>query len=185
MLIPGDISWALSLDEARADLDAIGALPGRIVLLRGNHDYWWKSPSSIRQKLRPGMDVLQNEGLSIGPFVIAGSRGWVQPGSGDSTEEDAKLYRRELIRMELSLKSAQSIQTPDQTLVVMTHFPPFDSVTRLDTPMTRLIESYCPAHVIYGHIHSRFDGYGDVTAGGTRYHLVSCDYLRFTLKQII
>ena len=81
VLVPGDISWAMHLKNAAADLKFIGDLPGRKVILRGNHDYWWDSLSKVRSALPPSMYALQNDALVIGGIAIAGSRGWTCPGS--------------------------------------------------------------------------------------------------------
>ena len=107
VLIPGDISWALQLGNALPDLQAIGELPGRKILLKGNHDYWWTSLSRVRAALPEGMQVLQYDAIDLGDIVICGSRGWNQPTEDTPLEkEDEKIYLRELQRLELSLQAA-------------------------------------------------------------------------------
>lgn len=83
VLIPGDISWAMHWAEALPDLTELASLPGKKVLLRGNHDYWWGSLTRMRAQLPPGMYMVQNDCVDIGPCVIAGSRGWLTPESPD------------------------------------------------------------------------------------------------------
>ena len=83
VLIPGDISWAMQLECAVPDLQKIGALPGRKVLIKGNHDYWWNSISRLRRMLPEGMSALQHDALDMGDFVVCGTRGWMFP-TGDA-----------------------------------------------------------------------------------------------------
>jgi hypothetical protein len=92
VLIPGDISWAMHLEDALPDLRAIGELPGRKILLRGNHDYWWGAISRVRDVLPPGMYALQNDALVLDGVAFCGSRGWTYPQNADG--EDARLYDR-------------------------------------------------------------------------------------------
>lgn len=107
VLIPGDISWAMQLDEARLDIEYIAALPGKKVIMRGNHDYWWGSISKVRDMLPCCMYALQNDTVELGSVTIAGSRGWICPGSsGFDSETDQKIYDREVIRLQLSLSGA-------------------------------------------------------------------------------
>ena len=108
VLIPGDISWAMTLEGALEDLFSIGELPGYKVLLRGNHDYWWSSISKLRSVLPDKMYAVQNDALLIGDYVICGSRGWAIT-EGETAEADKKIYERELMRMEMSLNRACAI----------------------------------------------------------------------------
>ena len=99
VLVPGDISWAMRLEDALPDLEDIAALPGEKVLLRGNHDYWWPSITRLRQALPPRMHALQNDALVVRGIVVAGTRGWITPGSHGFTPQDDKIYRREVERL--------------------------------------------------------------------------------------
>ena len=182
VLIPGDISWAMRLEEAGSDLDSIGSLPGEKILIRGNHDYWWSSLSKVRSILPPTVHALQNDSLSMGGYTFCGTRGWINPGMKDFGEHDAKIYSRELQRLELSLDSAGPA---GKDRIVLLHYPPFDEQGRA-TEVVQLLEQYKPSHVVYGHLHGEgtkfaFEGMYD----DTLYHLVSCDYIGFRLKQII
>ena len=116
VLVPGDVSWAMTLGGALPDLLDIAALPGQKVLLRGNHDYWWPSLTKLRAALPEGMFALQNDALRLGSVVVAGTRGWVCPGSGDFDAEDEKIYTRELGRLQLSLAAAQKLRQPGDPL---------------------------------------------------------------------
>lgn len=178
VLIPGDISWAMQVQDALPDLQAIGALPGQKILLRGNHDYWWCGITRLREMLPEKMYAVQNDALRIGDTVFCGTRGWTLPGSG-AAPEDEKIYNRELMRMEMSLKRAAALRTG--RLVVMCHFPPLGeggTATRLSD----LLEQYRADDVVYGHLHGvSLRGAVTGTCGGIRYHCVSCDGLGFKL----
>ena len=136
VLIPGDISWAMQLDEAREDIAFIGALPGTKILMRGNHDYWWASLSKVRAFLPKGVHALQNDAIDIGGAVIAGSRGWMCPGSsGFDPETDRKIYDREAIRLGMSLQKAGK----GSRIIAMLHYPPFNE-KRNSSAFTDLFE---------------------------------------------
>lgn len=183
VLVPGDISWAMHLKDALGDLEAIGHLPGRKVLLRGNHDYWWSSISRVREALLPGCYALQNDSLVLDGVAVCGTRGWVIPGEPGISAEDDRIYARELLRLEMTLRSARS-RADGRPLIAMMHFPPLME-NRRDTGFTRLLEGYGVAHVVYGHLHgkslaSAFRG----ALRGVCYHQVSCDGLGFRLYQL-
>jgi predicted phosphohydrolase len=176
VLIPGDISWAMSFEDALHDLAAICALPGRKILLKGNHDYWWGSITRLRQALSGEAYALQNDALLFGGVGFAGSRGWEKIG------EDGKIQRREIIRMELSLRTAR--EKGSERIVAMTHYPPFDESGGA-SPMTRLFEEYGVSDVVYGHLHGEgARGAVQGERGGVRYHLAACDYLNFKLLEL-
>jgi predicted phosphohydrolase len=183
VLIPGDISWAMRLEEALPDLDAIGAMPGRKVLLRGNHDYWWSSPAKIRNVLREGTYLVQNDSVVIGDFVFCGSRGWTLPVDSSFTPKDEKIYAREKQRLRMSLESAA--KTGKRT-IGMLHYPPLFEDYR-DTDFAELFAEFGAEQVVFGHLHGdilRSVRLTDVVDNGTVYNLVSADYLDFKLKQV-
>ncbi len=176
VLIPGDISWAMQVEQAMPDLLAIAALPGRKVLLRGNHDYWWCGIGRLRDMLPEGMYAVQNDALLLDDVAVCGTRGWTLPSPGGSPE-DEKIYSRELIRMEMSLERAAQMKR--KRLIVMCHYPPLGE-GGAETPLSRLLERYRPDDVVYGHLHGA-SLRGAVTGliHGIRYHCVSCDGLDF------
>lgn len=182
VLIPGDISWAMRLEDAVPDLREIGALPGRKILLRGNHDYWWGAITRVREALPKGMYALQNDALALDGVTFCGSRGWnYQPEGGES--DDARLYARELIRMRISLEQARRL-SPEGPLVALTHFPPLGE-DGAATPMSALLEEFGVEDVVYGHLHglsikTAFSG----VVNGVRYHFVSCDGVGFRLYAV-
>ncbi len=173
LLIAGDISWAMRAEDARADLDFIGSFKGKKVILRGNHDYWWKSVSQVRAMAGTGTYVIQNDSVKIGGVVIAGSRGWTEP---DGTPESEKIYDREVLRIKMSLSDAGKKRAEGDKLIVMTHYPPF--VSRKGSPVTDAITEAGAYAVVYGHIHGR-NYKKDIaqTVDGIPYYLTSCDIL--------
>ncbi len=184
VLISGDISWAMQLDEAIADLKTLENLKGTKVMIRGNHDYWWKSVSRIRAALPENFYVLQNDALKFGNVVICGSRGWTCEGSPDWTSDDKKLYYREEERLRLALSAAEKIKEDGDKLVVMVHFPPFN-VRRENSLYTELFEKSGVSAVVYGHLHGkecRTDK--KLSKNGIDYYLTSCDQVDFKLVEI-
>ncbi len=181
VLIPGDISWAMQVQDALPDLMAIGQLPGIKLLLRGNHDYWWCGITRLREMLPQGMHAIQNDALRIGDTAFCGTRGWTLPGSG-TTEEDEKIYRRELQRMEMSLDRAMAMKA--SRLVVMCHYPPLGE-GGAETPLSQLLGRYPVDDVVYGHLHGpSLRGAVNGVYGGIRYHCVSCDGLQFQVYRL-
>ncbi len=184
VLIAGDISWGMYLEEAQPDLDLIGKLPGKKVILRGNHDYWWKSISAVRNILPKDMYAVQNDSIRFDNILVCGSRGWTVPETEFKTSEDEKIFKRELIRLELSLEEMQSKRQKDDFVVVMTHYPPFNS-KMCESEVTKLIEKYKPDCVIYGHLHGKACRVKlDHTINNVRYLLTSCDQIDCKLVEI-
>lgn len=184
VIVAGDISWAMQLADAVADLNWIAALPGRKLLLRGNHDYWWSSISKVRQALPPGMAALQNDCFVFEGWAICGTRGWICPGEeGFDSEHDEKIYRREVGRLQLSLESAE--REGQRRIIAALHYPPF---SRQSAPsgFTELLERFGAAHCVYGHIHDEgrdklFQG----ERGGVTYRFVASDGVGFSPVPVI
>ena len=184
VIVAGDISWAMQLSGAADDMNWIAALPGRKLLLRGNHDYWWSSISKVRAALPPGMAALQNDHYVFEDWAICGSRGWICPGEeGFDSEHDEKIYRREIGRLELSLESARLAGR--ERIVAALHYPPFN---RQGSPsgFTELLERYGVSYCVYGHIHDEgrdrlFQG----ERGGVNYIFVAADGVDFTPVPVI
>jgi len=178
ILIPGDISWAMQFDDVKTDLQSIAELPGTKILLRGNHDYWWSSISRLRAYLPAGMLALQNDSVTLNGLAICGTRGWNFPTEQNMLDaQELKIYRRELIRLELALESAKKAQLP---ILAMMHFPPLLAEHR-DSEFTALLEKYGVKLCVYGHLHGAgiqngFSG----TRNGIQYRLVSCDSIDFS-----
>lgn len=178
ILMPGDISWALKLHEARFDLEFLGMLPGTIICVAGNHDYWWQSLAQVRAALPDNMEVIQNDHVQAGDIAICGSRGWWCPGSQYYKAEDLKIYSRELIRMENSLKSVDNSKAKD--IIVLIHFMP-TAECHEKNEFIELFQKYGVKTVIYSHLHGGAVGHRlPESAWGIKFHLVSADYLNFS-----
>ena len=175
VFIPGDISWALKLEEAKADLAWIDSLPGTKVLLRGNHDLWWGSMKKMRG-LYESVRFIQNDCCEFDDFVLCGSRGWLCPGDPDFTEStDRKIYLRELLRLEMSLSSAAAC---GKRIVAATHFPPMNR-DHEPSGFTELYKKYGVKTALFGHLHgeSAFRNAPEGEFDGVNYRLVSLDRL--------
>ena len=182
VLIPGDISWAMHLEDALNDLEAIGTLPGRKILIRGNHDYWWGSISKLRAVLPENMFTLQNDALRLSGYIFCGSRGWMQAADKEDIENH-KIYQRELLRMELSLVCANKLKQ-NERVIALTHYPPTDAAGNSNA-MTSLFDKFDVKDVVYGHLHGvagQFAFAGKI--GSVTYHPVSCDGLNFKLYEL-
>ena len=185
VLIPGDISWAMQLKDAIPDLEEISRLPGRKILCKGNHEYWWSSLSRLRAALPGNMTALQFDAVDAGPCVVCGTRGWNYPTEGNPfPEEDGKIFRREVQRLELALDRAEAIGEGKPILVMM-HFPP-RMKDDPETPFTRALEARERVKaVVYGHLHGDAFAAGfDGEYRGIRYYPVSCDGIGFRPREI-
>ena len=178
VLLPGDLSWAMRLEEAIEDLNSIAALPGTKLLLRGNHDYWWSAIGRVRRALGEGMYALQNDSVLLNGRLYAGSRGWVIPSPDQPEDDDVRIYVRERMRLEISLKNARA-KDKDAPITVMMHYPP---LTEELPGFSDILEAYGVEDCVYGHLHGG-GLYGAVRGErrGVRYHQVSCDGLDFKL----
>ena len=178
VLLAGDHSWAMKLDDAKSDLAFLSTLPGKKILIRGNHDYWWSTISKVRKVLFKDMFAIQNDSLKIGSYIFCGTRGW--------SFDDEKLINRELIRLEMSLKDAKSKMKEGDTIICMLHFPPFDKNGK-ETGFNKLIEDYGVKFVVYGHLHlpSSRNAKLKIIRNGVTYFLTSCDMVKNSLVEIV
>ena len=173
----------MGIKNAAEDLAWLAQLPGRKLLLRGNHDYWWSSLAKMQQLYGENFEFLQNDCIMAGDTAICGTRGWVLPSSENFTAEDEKIYKREAIRLEMSLKAAAK-QNPASIIVAM-HYPPLFAAEE-HTLFTDLLERYQVQYCVYGHIHGEnhvltFEG----ERASVNYKLVSCDTQGFALTRIL
>ena len=183
VIICGDISWAMGVKNAAEDLAWLAQLPGRKLLLRGNHDYWWSSLAKMQQLYGEHFEFIQNDCTMVDNISICGTRGWVLPSAENFSAEDEKIYKREALRLELSLKAAQH-HNPEQLIVAM-HYPPLFAADE-HTLFTDLMEKYHVNHCVYGHILGEnhvltFEGERE----GVNYKLVSCVTQGFALTRIL
>jgi len=182
VLIPGDISWAMTIDDALPDLQWVDSLPGRKYFIRGNHDYWWRSIQRLNE-LSETMYFIQNQFFAYQDAAICGTRGWVCPGTPGYTSQDDKIYQREALRLELSLQAAK--HAGHDQIIAMIHYPPANE-KKEPSLFTRLFEQYNVSHVVYGHLHGEdshmFGSLGRINQ--VTYQLASCDYLNFQVTAL-
>lgn len=184
VLIGGDISWAMNLEDAKSDLEYFKELKGKKIFIKGNHDYWWSGITKVRDALPQNCFALQNDFIKFDNTIICGSRLWAVPGAPDFSLEDKKIYSRETERLTLSLKSAQKLRQEGDKLIALIHFPPFN-VKRENSAFTDLFEEYKVNTVVYGHLHGknvRADKL--VVKNGIKYYLTSCDQVENKLTEI-
>ncbi len=180
VLVCGDTSWAMRLEEAQPDLEYVADLPGRKILLRGNHDYWWSSRAKVRAALPDSMQLLQNDSLEVEGWQICGSRGWLLP-TPESSAEDVRIFERELGRLATSLEAARGTGPR----LAMLHYPPFD-VQLGGSPVVDLLRAHGVQRCVYGHLHAMEPGtYPDGEHEGIEYHCVSVDLVDFTPRRIV
>lgn len=183
VVVPGDISWAINFDEAKADFDFINRLNGHKVILKGNHDYWWNSMAKMNHFLdENGFDtitILHNNYYPYGEYGICGTRGWIK-----DTEEpaDAKVLAREAGRLETSIKAALS---DGKKPIVFLHYPPIFA-NDYNREILDVLFRYGIKTCYYGHLHGnahRFAVCGEVD--GINYQLIAGDFVQFCPKLIM
>lgn len=185
VLISGDLSWAMFLEDAVADIAYIGGMKGRKVIIRGNHDYWWKSISAVRAMLPDGMYAVQKDAVRLDNCVICGTRLWTTPEPGrEQLPADKTIYDRELLRLRMSLDRAAGMREAGDKLIVMVHYPPFNSTFR-PTVYTEAIAEYSPDAVVYGHLHGNVGRMRKkLILNDIPYYLTSCDLIGNKLVEI-
>lgn len=183
VIIAGDTSWALKFEEARLDLDEIVGLKGKKIIIKGNHDYWWQSLSKMK-KSYPDIEFLHNNHVIAGDYIFYGTRGWICPNDTKFTAEDEKIYKREIERLKYSLASYRG-DTSNLTKIVVMHYPPVNDKHE-ESEVLSILREHKIKHMVYGHLHGE-ESFNSVYEGylnETNFHLVSCDYLKFSLKKI-
>ena len=175
VLIPGDISWAMRLEQTRWDMKYLELLPGHKIAVQGNHDYWWQSLSKARAAMPATMQLIQNDHVQWGKVAICGSRGWLCPNGVYFQHHDGKIYERELMRMENSLRSAIGAKE----IIVMMHYMPTNEKHEY-SGFIELFEKYKVSTVVYGHLHGKACHCRlPQNQWGIQFYLVSADYVQF------
>jgi hypothetical protein len=178
VVIGGDISWAMRLEECDADFSFIHSLPGQKILLKGNHDYWWQTKKKIEDYLAArGFDtirILFNNAYEVGEFAVCGTRGWYYDKEG---EHDIKVINREIGRLKTSYNAAL---TTGKRPIVFLHYPPVYGDVECEEIMQALLELGVKT-CYYGHLHGDRTHKNAVQGEykGIDFHLVSCDFTRF------
>lgn len=185
LILAGDTTWAAKLESAIPDLQRIGQMRGRKIIIKGNHDYWWETKSKLVRVLPPGIEPLQSDALVAGGVAIAGTRGWTCPGSEGFSEEDLKIYEREVGRLRLALDRLAAQKADYNQLIVALHYPPTNSA-KDSSDFTKLIDEFKADACVYGHLHGEWTREGLTgKRGSTTYHLVSADFVNFTPARIL
>ena len=183
VVIPGDISWGMNLDEARADFSFINALNGRKIISKGNHDYWWSTLSKLNKFIEEnGFDsikFLHNNHYPYGKYGICGTRGWINE---TEVPADAKVLAREAQRLEVSIQSALKEKLEP---IVFLHYPPvYGNESNYD--ILDVMFKYGVKECYYGHLHGR--SHKNAVCGerdGINFNLVSCDFVQFCPELVV
>ena len=188
VVLPGDFSWETYLENTTLDFKYIYDLPGKKILLKGNHDYWWSTLSSMRKFLEENnftnIDFLYNNSYEFENKILCGTRGW----SITDEEMDKKLINRELIRLELSIQDGIKKYGNDKEIIVFMHYPPITKakiITQQEADFVEMMKKYNVKRCYYGHLHGI--SINDAVEGvieGIELKLVSADGLDFKLLKI-
>ena len=188
VLLPGDFSWSMYLKDTYKDFEYLSKLPGKKILLKGNHDYWWTTLNKMRNYLKENdfkdIDFLHNNSYEIEGNILAGTKGMTQSNDPD----DERLVHRETIRLELSIKDGIEKYGKDKPIIVCMHYPPITTYNLLNdikSPFIEIMKKYNVQKCIYGHLHSL--SINEAIQGnidGIDIKLVSSDSLGFKLLKI-
>lgn len=186
VLLAGDFSWEMKLENTYKDFQFINNLPGKKLLLKGNHDLWWTTLKRMREFLKEkefnNIDFIYNNSYEFENYIIAGTRGW---NLVSENIDDKKIKDRELLRLENSILDGIQKYGEDKPIIVCMHYPPLLKDLK-NNEFTKILEKYNVKYCLYGHLHGKshmnvFDGiYNNVN-----YKMVSCDYTGFKLIKII
>lgn len=181
VLLAGDISWALKLHEAYDDLLKIDQLPGRKIVVKGNHDYWWDSLKKINDLELRTIDFIQNNSFIYNEIGIAGTRGWSSI-DANRDERNQKIFTREVNRLRLSL---ESIKREVDKKIVMIHYPPFNGDLN-PNEFTDIMKEFNVDICLYGHLHAEGHKYAvEGVVEGIEFHCISSDFINFIPKKIL
>ena len=188
VIIPGDISWALNIEESLPDLKWIDALPGKKIFLKGNHDFWWSTISKMRKILNDNqitsIEFLYNSALEVENYIIAGSRGWFVDKSIQSQKninaDHEKILNREVIRLKLSLDVAKklALEHEDKEIIVFLHFPPIWGDFEC-SEILNLLKEYNVKRCFFGHIHGCYNQSATFLWEDIKFEMISADFIDF------
>ena len=182
VVIPGDISWAMSLEGAKKDFEFLHSLPGTKIISKGNHDYWWntkkKMDSFLDENGLTSIKILHNNAFRFGDYTICGTRGWFYDAEADA---DMKVVRREAGRLRMSIAEGKKL---GGEIIAFLHYPPLSVVQKCDELLNVLNEEQVK-RCFYGHLHGGSTSGAFIgECGETKFSLVSADYLNFCPKLI-
>lgn len=184
---PGDFSWAMHLKDTYKDFEFLCSLPGKKILMKGNHEYWWTTVTNMKKYLKENdfenIDFLQTNSIEVENKIICGTRGWTLHHL--DSENSKKILAREELRLELSIKDAISKNNHEnKEIIVFMHYPPIIK-ENLDTGFIRILKKYNIKRCYYAHLHGK--SIGEAVEGnidGIEYRLVSADGLNFKLLKV-
>ena len=175
VILAGDFSWAMYLEEANKDFEFLNNLPGKKIMLKGNHDYWWETVTKLNNYIElndfKSISFLHNNCFDIGDYIVCGTKYW----QFDENEDNEKIFNRELGRAKISLEKAKKMDS-SKKIIMVTHYPP-------DEKIIELAKNYNVKKWIYGHIHSNYEN-SLIDIPGIDTYLTSCDYLDFDLLEL-
>lgn len=185
VVLLGDFSWAMHLNETLKDFEYLNSLPGKKILLRGNHDYWWTTKTKMERFIKESgfenIFFMQNDSIEIENKIFCGTRGWSL--SNPETENSRKIISRECIRLELSIQNALSKYQEGKEIIVCMHYPPILKTNIENNEFSdffRILKKYNIKKCFYGHLHGtsiKEALEGDIF--GIKLYLVSADRIRF------
>lgn len=187
VLIPGDFSWAMDLENTYKDFEYLCNLPGRKILIKGNHDYWWESLKKLKEFIEENefknIEFLHNNSYEFEGQIITGTRGWnLIP----NEENDIAIINRELIRLELSLQDGIKKFGEDKEILVCMHYPPTNKELLENSEFIKIMQKYKVKRCIYGHLHGEAQSEAiEGKIGGIELKLISADYLDFKLQKLM
>lgn len=191
VIIPGDISWGLHRTEILPDLDFIDKLPGKKIIIKGNHDIWWGTAKKNRELLEEnGFETIRfmyNEAIKIDDVIICGTRGWLCPGDKDFNKEDISVYNKEVARLLNSIHCAYSLKENNEEIICFMHYPPFGNISCTQTgalsehtEFTKIIEENGIKRCFFGHVHSPDKQKScHIDSLVTEYKLIAADFIDF------
>ena len=186
VLLPGDFSWAIDLEETYKDFEYLNSLSGKKIMLKGNHDYWWNSLKKLNEYMEKNdfkdISFLYNNSYEFEENIIVGTRGWVL---NSNEEEDKKILNRELLRLELSITDGIKKYGEDKDIIVCMHYPPTNKNFLEKSEFMKIMQKYNVKKCIYGHLHGESHSEAvEGNIGKIELKLVSADYLNFKLTKI-
>ena len=190
VIIPGDISWALTTEEAVKDFSFLNRLPGKKLIGKGNHDFWWQTMRKLKAFTEENafhtINFLYNNAFTVEDFVVCGTRGWFYDTACDNIPKGtdfSRIMAREAIRLDMSLKEAMKLlaESPEKKLIVFLHFPVVWAGKAADELMS-VLKAYGVDRVYFGHIHGSYDMPADFVYDGVHFTLISADFLSFIPK---
>ena len=185
VILGGDFSWSMKLEDTYKDFEFIHNLPGKKLLLKGNHDYWWGTLKKMREYIKEigfnDIDFIYNNSYEFEDKIICGTRGWSF--GEDMQEDEEKIYNREKQRLKISLEDGINKYGKDKEIIVCLHYPPLRTDELSD--FVRIMEEYNVKKCLYGHLHGPAHRFVvEKNIDGIDYIMISCDYTNFKLIKI-